>query len=906
MNALFLTFRSNRLRYALRLRALALAVCLLGTGPLARVGGADKPARSEKKDAEVLAAREKGEQLLKQGKTAEAIKQLEKAVALAEEVLGKDARNTAAVLNELARAYSAAEQYAVAEATYLRSLKILDARKSKDDADAARVAFNLARVYLEQLHRPAKAEPLLQRAIKSYEASPTSTRDELAVAYHTLGNLKLGMGDHTAAEVAYLRALQLWEKERGPKDKNVGVACQGLGRLYEFMKKYDQAEEYLQRGLKITEAALGPDHLNIAPCLVNIGRLEEKQGHLEQAEAKYRQAAKIVDAQREPESELAGTIWTHLADLQAKQGRWDDAVVSTDRIQRAKVRTLARLLPLLSEAEQKRVLSEEHEEPFYEAITIALARRADPKAAALSAAWVLNGKGMTSRALAERELLARDSRDPALRDAIKELRAVRDRLGRASLASPAAIDDARAAELRRLAEQEQELAQRLGRAVGRPAGWADLAEVRKRLPANAVFISIVKYNPREFQAPAGEHGWSVTPHYAAWVIPPSGEVRIVDLGRASIVEAAVRNARATLAEAPRRLREEGEVDAEKECQQRFAALSRLVFQPLLRHVGAATELVLSPDGALWLVPWSALPVAGGKYAIEKYRISYVTDGRQLLAAPTAAQPGKPLVVADPDYDLAPDSTKPPRPGDAPPDSPTRALTLRRAARLPGTAAEAQAVTPLLKAWARAEPTVFTGKQALESVVKAARGPRVLVLSTHGYFLEDLDNKPGHWDEEAARRAADPLTNPLLRCGLLFAGVNNRGKASVADDGILTGMEIVSIDLRGTELVVLSACETGLGEVRNGEGVAGLRQAFQLAGAQAVVATLWQVPDRESAQLMTGFFDRLAKGQSKAQALRESQLQLIAKRRDRDGAAHPFFWAAFTLTGGVEGKAPKTP
>jgi CHAT domain-containing protein len=278
------------------------------------------------------------------------------------------------------------------------------------------------------------------------------------------------------------------------------------------------------------------------------------------------------------------------------------------------------------------------------------------------------------------------------------------------------------------------------------------------------------------------------------------------------------------------------------------------------------------------------------------------------------------VLADPDYDLGRDAAEAEarrlldgrEGGLRGPGAVSAALGNVRWPRLPGTAAEGKAVATRLAAYAGREPAVRTGKDALESAVKRASRPRVLVFCTHAFFVEGPSAAgPAPFDrgerglklvavnEARPEKPAPPPENPLLRCGLVLAGANSRpGDAAgrALDDGLLTGLEIVGLDLRGTELVVLSACESGVGVVRTGEGVAGLRQAFQLAGAQSVLATLWRIPDRETAQLMEAFFDRVAAGEGKAAALRGAQLDWIKQRRGRAGAAHPFFWAAFTLTG----------
>jgi CHAT domain-containing protein len=387
-------------------------------------------------------------------------------------------------------------------------------------------------------------------------------------------------------------------------------------------------------------------------------------------------------------------------------------------------------------------------------------------------------------------------------------------------------------------------------------------------------------------------------------------VQVVDLGEAERIDAAVTAVRKSLQEAPERLPKVGELEAEKELRKPLAALAEMVLTPLSKHIDGVEHWIISPDGALWLVPWSIFPLEKDRYAIEKHTINYVVSGRDLIPDVAAAtRTGPALVLADPDYNLEPKEALAETrqlvrsvPASARSLELPASLRLGKAGRLPATAAEARAILPALKRHTGSEPQLYMGKQALETIFKTTRNPRIVVLSTHGFFQEGPEANPAALtevgDERGGHLGGGVLENPLLRCGLLLAGANRRGDAhnAAVDDGVLTGLEIVGTDLRGTELVVLSACETGLGEVHNGEGVAGLRQAFQLAGARAVMATLWQIPDQETARLISDFFGNLAAGDDKSMALHKAQVKQIESRRKREGAAHPLFWAAFTLTG----------
>jgi CHAT domain-containing protein len=185
---------------------------------------------------------------------------------------------------------------------------------------------------------------------------------------------------------------------------------------------------------------------------------------------------------------------------------------------------------------------------------------------------------------------------------------------------------------------------------------------------------------------------------------------------------------------------------------------------------------------------------------------------------------------------------------------------------------------------------YQGAHAVESVLNTADSPKILHLATHGYFLGK---------EEAQQNAAAVDTtqmllndNPMLRSGIALAGINlslREGK----DNGIMSAEKVMGLRLLGTDLVVLSACETGVGEVQNGEGVFGLKRAFILSGARAVILSLWSVPSRETMTLMNRFYTLMAEGKSKAEALRQAKMEMMEKK------PNPFYWGAFILVGKPE-------
>jgi CHAT domain-containing protein len=845
----------------------------------------------EKNSNTALLCEELGKLYLDTGLYNEAVVYLRESVHLGETVLGADHPRLASSLESLATAYFQAGQYARVEPLYQRALQIREARHGKDHLDVAETLSSLA-TFHQALGNYEQAETLFRRALAIREAKAGPDRPSTAQTLNDLAQLYTLQGKYDLAEPLFVRSLQIRKSAFDVGEDvlylpHVAAAQLNLARVYRARGRHAEAKTLLEDSLKTVEDKLGKTHPDVAVRLNELARLYLADGKTDDAEPLVMRGLAIwsnwADLHHVPRAEMQQTsALLHLA-----RSQWNEAEQAFDDTSRTLRQFGHRILPVLAESEQLAFLHNRQEPALHLALSLALARPDDDALAARSAEWSLNAKGVGQQALAERYLLARGRNDAALAGTLTELFEVRSRLSALSLRSLEARDSpAMREQLAVLTKREQELSRRLGQATGRPVRdpWYALDEVRKGLPAGSVFLDVICINVRDVRAadPLARAGKG---RYVAWVVPARGEgaVRVIDLGPADTLDALIRSYRAAMYRAGRVLFQEGDEDAEAIIRKELERIADRTLAVLRPAFGKAERLLISPDASLWLVPWGALPLPEGGYAIEKYRISYLTSGRDLASFPPVRASGPALVMANPLYDLGPavDGGK----REAPPAK--GAGVPVHFSRLPGTAGEAEAVKPLLERWSKKEAVLLTGEKAVEGAFKAVRQPCAVVLCTHGYFLEDQG-------EPSVRSAG----NPLLRCGLAFTGANKRAllPEDAPEDGLLTGLEIVGTDLRGTELVVLSACETGLGAVQNGEGVAGLRQAFQLAGVRSVVATLWKVPDEESRVLMEAFWNELAAGRDKVDALRNAQLQFIESSRKKKKAAHPYFWAAYTLTG----------
>jgi CHAT domain-containing protein/Tfp pilus assembly protein PilF len=800
----------------------------------------------------------------------------QRALAVREKSLGSDHLDVAGTLNNLASLYSQRGDFAQAEPLYRRALAIWEKALGPESPNVGTIIQNLANIARERGDY-AQAEPLYRRALAIREKALGPEHPEVAQSLNNLAELYYYQGDYGKAEPLYRRALAIREKALGPEHPNLANSLHDLALIYRDQGDYAQAEPLFQRTLAIAEKALGPEHPDVGIFLNNFATLYRRRGDYDRAERSYRRAVAIVEKTLGPEHPRVAEFLNDLAALYAARGDTGQAVAALTRANTIAERNLALNLAAGSGRQKQAYLDLYTKETN---LTLSLHGRIAPhdsSALELAFTTLLRRKGRGLDAIIDTIGGLRRHAAAADQALLDQLAEARSQLATQTLKEPGrAQPESYRSQLRPLEERvenlEAELSSRSAefRAQTQPV---TISAVQAALPAGSALVEFAVYTPLEPQTQKRQ-----PPRYVAYLLAASGAPSWVDLGEAMLIDQAVEDWRRALRDPSRR-------DVKRLARIVDEKIMRPVRAVLVQMPGLTRHVLIAPDGQLNLIPFAAMVNRRNQYLIERYDLSYLTSGRDLLRLQTIAPShNAPMVMGNPVFGrIAPTEE-----GASSPAQIDEGQVFFQP--LPGTEEEALAIKALLP---KAE--VLLREQATEAALKQVRSPSLLHIATHGFFFDtqdptmpELRGVPA--DTRRLIRWTSRLENPLLRSGLALAGVNQTRDGS--DDGILTALEAAGLDLWGTKLVVLSACDTGVGEVKNGEGVQGLRRALVLAGSESQVISLWPVLDRTTKELMIPYYKALQQGRGRSQGLRDVQLQLLRRGKRR----HPFYWAAFIQSG----------
>jgi len=766
--------------------------------------------------------------------------------------------------------------------------------------------------------------------------------DGYATLAFNQGDLARLMGEYQSAIAFSDRARRIWSRVLGAGHPFVALALDNLAASHEAQGQVTRARDLQQQALAIRQKALGPLHPDVAWTLVSIAgnaaasrQAATATKYLQDALAIYRRAGAAVQPEGYTRAlDLQGTLAMQQGDYASARDSFTRGFAARERVFGAEhplaAESLARLAladfalgsgeQALRAALRAEEVGREHLRftvsylPERQALTYAekRPRGLDIALSVASDGLAVDGAMLFDAATRSRGVLldefvararAGSQSEPALTALSAALTGARQRFANLMFRSlqgqepvaPALLERARKEKEdaeRALAERSAPLQAELARAkVG-------LDEVRRQLPEGAALVSFVRYDRTSFSKGQSGATTEVTPSYMAFVLPArDGSVRTIPLGPAASLEKMVENWRREARGGSLGL---GAARADSAYRRAAVELRRSVWDKLAAHTVGATQIFIVPDGALNLVNFAALPSDDGAYLVEGAPvIHYLSAERDVVPSGPLNGGRGVMAVGGPAFDT--------QPAQAPAVVTRRSGCTTRAAlrftNLPGTLAEARDITAM---WPDASDVeLLTGSGATESAVKRSlAGRRIVHLATHGFFLgADCDTGPANTRAVggivgAPGRATVAVDNPLLLSGLALAGANRRtGALASQDDGILTAEEVAGLNLQGTEWAVLSACDTGVGTIRAGEGVFGLRRAFQIAGARTVIMSLWSVEDQATRAWMRSLYEgRLKAGLSTAAAVRSASLSVLRDRRARGQSTHPFYWAAFVAVG----------
>ena len=738
---------------------------------------------------------------------------------------------------------------------------------------------NLAGLYRRQ-GRYSEAEPLYKQALEMYKRLLGEEHPSVATSLNNLAGLYRRQGRYSEAEPLYKQALEMYKRLLGEEHPSVATSLNNLAGLYRRQGRYSEAEPLYKQALEMYKRLLGEEHPSVATSLNNLAGLYRRQGRYSEAEPLYKQVLEMDKRLLGEEHPHVATSLNNLAVLYQSQENITKALEFREQSLKVEEHNLAYNLSGGFERQKREYTTTTVSATTNNVISLHLnSALNNPKAANLALTTIFRRKGRILDVLTNNlQILRQRVNDKSTLKLIDRLSDNYSQLASLLYNRPEKLPlEQYRKQVAQLEQKIKDLEDKLSRRSTEFANLSQpvrLADVQKLIPTNAALVEIVRYEPLNPKAKPGQSYGE--PRYAAYILNSTGEPQAIDLGETKKIEKALELFRNSL--------QDPNITPTEQVKKSARGVDQLVMQPIRKLLGNKRKILISPDGALNLIPFEALVDENERYLVENYSFTYLTSGRDLLRqqnqSPSKQSPSKkqPAIMADPFFHKPGEvvAVKPNKPNN------TRSVDLSKINFPPllGTREEAESIATMLGV----KP--FLGTQASEGVIKQLQNPKILHIATHGFF-ESSPKKPEHQDTYR--------DNPLLLSGLIFSGYKNR-QGGGNQDGILTALETTTLNLTGTKLVVLSACDTSLGQDKTGEGVYGFRRALVIAGSESQVMSLWKVEDNATKDLMIAYYQKVlgkqGKQQGRSEALRQTQLEMLRGGKYQ----HPYYWAAFIPSG----------
>jgi CHAT domain-containing protein/tetratricopeptide (TPR) repeat protein len=784
--------------------------------------------------------------------------------------LGEEHPVYAALLNNRGFLFQSIGNVAAAEADYQRSLELKSKLYGPSSQLAASTMRNLANLTYPRNHE--KGEQLFAGAVEAYARLTNAPPFDHASVLLGLARAQRDRGALSDARATVQQALAVARQGLGIRHPLFAAATRELGLVYAASGDAANAERNLAEAIRIAEDVHGPDHPDLAAFLDALGGFYEQRGDYLAAQPLYRRSFEIQDRflsdalEIGSESFKAASMSTTLDQIPRLIAFQTKAAVQVPGARtlafEAVTRRKGRVL------EQVRTWRQRLRENATDAIRGQLSE------------WeaILECRTSLTVALGFRDLkpsvvggcsLEGTEFEGRYERLLSDLRTRRtDDLGTEAVRAIGV-----------LRQRGDTLETSLNRETGGLNGAArriSVDDIRNQLSADELLIEFVSYQGQREGSGAGQR-------YGAFVLDHEGKLGWSDVGPAAAIDSSVRDLLTAANDWSVSIRNHEEQAGQSSlltARDALTDLSKRVWTPLKPLIDAnVRRLRIAPDASLNLVPFEAL--SDGRDLIDRFAITYVPAGRDLTTEDPARDPSAASVVV-----VSPGATARRNPIQKGNESAFRADGLAHLDSAAGEAEDFRRIVPRTELYAAANAT--------ERRVKGLHGPSLLHIVGHGVVRDD-DNCQ---TSACLATGPDPSARAMTLSAIVLEEAYGRGGGS-SDDGILTPLELQNVDLRGTEMLVLSQCQMANGAAAVGEGVYGMRRAAAIAGARTFVAPLWNVEDRVQRTLMRQFYSGLASGQTRADALRHAKLQI----RQSPATSSFLYWAPVILSGSASALPP---